>query len=282
MANLTFIRRCKRGGTSRATRLVQKLLEVRDLKVRFGRLEVWAVDGVSFDLNEGEALGLLGESGAGKTTVVRSLVCLHPSNADVLGSIVFRGTELLHANENKLSRLRGAGVSLISQEPELVLNPFIRVGKQIEEVLGAHVKLNKRQRAELAHDALATVGLRDREIYHAYSHQLSGGQRQRVAIAQAMVCKPGLLIADEPTSALDTVTQAEILELIRGLRQRFPFALIFVTHDYSLLNGLVDRVAVMRSGRIIESGALSKVCMLPQDPYTQALLKVVPFPPVAP
>jgi oligopeptide transport system ATP-binding protein len=261
---------------------VQPLLEVRDLKVRFGRSEVWTVDGVSFDLNKGEALGLLGESGAGKTTVVRSLLCLHLSNAEVRGSIVFRGIEMLHAGEKTLSKLRGASISLISQEPELVLNPFIRVGKQIEEVLRAHIRLSKRERTELAHYALATVGLSERQIYDAYSHQLSGGQRQRVAIAQALVCKPALLIADEPTSALDTVIQAEILNLIRCLRERFQLALIFITHDYSLLSGLVDRIVVMRSGRIIESGLLKEVCMLPQTPYTQSLLQLVPPAPFAP
>ena len=276
------IRPCKRGGRQRVNRRVRKLLEVRNLRVRFGHSRVWAVDRVSFDLNEGEAVGMLGESGAGKTTVGRSLLHLNPKNIDVQGSIVFRGTEILRANENTLCRLRGAGISLISQEPELALNPFLRVGKQIEEVLHAHTRLNRRERRECASDALIAVGLPDPEIYFAYPHQLSGGQRQRAAIAQALVCKPALLIADEPTSALDNVTQAEIIKLIRELRSRFQAALIFITHDSSILSGLVDTVLIMRSGRIIESGPLREICMLPQEPYTQALVQLVPFPRLAP
>jgi ABC-type glutathione transport system ATPase component len=258
---------------------VPELLQVRDLSVRIRRSGLVAVDQVSFELNEGEALGVLGESGAGKTTLGRTLLRLQPADADLQGSVLFRGTEVLHAGEHTLSRIRGAGISLISQEPELGLNPFIRVGQQLEEVLRAHSRLNKRERREQTHNAFAMVGLREPGIYSAYSHQLSGGQRQRVAIAQALVAKPALVIADEPTSALDNVTQTEILNVIGELRQRLQLALIFITHDFRLLGGLAGRVLIMRAGRIVEAGTVRQIGTAAHDSYTGGLLRFVPFPP---
>jgi ABC-type glutathione transport system ATPase component len=261
---------------------VPELLRVRDLGVRFRRSGLVVVDSVSFELNEGEALGVLGESGAGKTTLGRTLLRLQPADVDLKGSVLFRGTEVLRADEHTLSRIRGAGISLISQEPELGLNPFMRVGKQLEEVLRAHSRLNKRQRREQAYNAFAMVGLRDPDIYSAHSHQLSGGQRQRVAIAQAFVAKPALVIADEPTSALDTVTQAEILKLIGQLRQRLQLAFILITHDFRLLSSLVGRVLIMRAGRIVEAGTIRQIAAAPQNSYTGGLLRPVRLPPHAP
>ena len=250
-----------------------ELLQVRDLTVRFRCSDVPALDRVSFVLKEGEALGILGESGAGKTTLVRAILrLLQPPEADIDGSVRFRETELLRANEPVLRKIRGANIALISQEPELGLNPFIRIGEQVAEVLRAHTKLSKRERRQQAHEMLTAAGLHDRDIYFAYPHQLSGGQRQRVVIAQALVCKPALIIADEPTSALDNVTQAEILNLMRELKRRLQLALIFITHDHTLLNGLADRVLVMRAGSVVENGTFQQLCITPQDPYTKALL----------
>jgi ABC-type glutathione transport system ATPase component len=255
---------------------VPALLSVRDLTVHFCRSGITAVDRVCFDLNEGATLGILGESGAGKTTLGRTLLRLQSADANLQGSILFRGTEILRADEDALSKIRGAGIALISQEPGLGLNPFIRIGGQIEEVLRAHTSLSKRDRCQRALEMIAAVGFCDRDIYFAYPHQLSGGQRQRAVIAQALVAKPALLIADEPTSALDTVTQAEIMSLLGTLRQSFQVAVIFITHDPRLLSSLTDRMLVMRAGRIVESGAAQQICGAPQDPYTHRLLRFVP------
>jgi ABC-type glutathione transport system ATPase component len=256
-----------------------EFLQVRDLTVRHPKLKAVALHRVSFDLNQGEALGILGESGAGKTTLARMLLCLRPADADVDGSIRFRGIELLQASERTLSKIRGANISLVAQEPELGLNPFLQVGAQILEVLRAHTTLKKRERHEEARSILSAVGLRDPDIYFAYPHQLSGGQRQRAVIAQALVGKPALLIADEPTSALDSVMQGEILGLIGDLRRREKLALIFITHDCSLFTGLVDRVLVMRAGSIVETGGFREIFTAPQNPYTERLLQLPRFPP---
>ena len=256
-----------------------EFLQVRDLTVRYPKSGTVALDRVSFDLNDGEALGILGESGAGKTTLARMLLSLRPMNANLHGSIRFRGIDLLAATERTLSKIRGASISLIAQEPELGLNPFLRVGAQIEEVLGAHMDLTKRERHQEAHRILSAVSLHDPDIYFAYPHQLSGGQRQRAVIAQALACKPALLIADEPTSALDSVTQAEILRLIDDLRRREKLALIFITHHCSLLTGLVDRVLIMRAGSIVESAEFREIVTARHNPYTEGLLQLPPFPP---
>src|SRR6201987_4936057 len=176
---------------------MRELLQIHGLTVRYPNSQTLALDRVSFDLNEGEALGILGESGAGKTTLARMLLCLRPACADIHGSIRFRGIDLLSASERMLSKIRGASISLVAQEPELGLNPFLRIGDQIVEVLGAHKALNKRQRQQEVHRMLCAVGLGDPDIYFAYPHQLSGGQQHRVVMAQALVCNPALLIADE-------------------------------------------------------------------------------------
>ncbi len=257
-----------------------ELLQVRDLTVRFRRSEQTAVERVSFDLKEGEALGILGHSGAGKTTLVRALLQLLPPAEAVLdGSVRFRGTEMLGASEHTLQQIRGAKISLISQEPELGLNPFMRVGEQVAEVVRAHTNLKKGPRTQQAHAMLAAVSLNDREIYFAYPHQLSGGQRQRIVIAQALVSKPALLLADEPTSALDNVTQAEILSVMRELKQRFKLALLFITHDPALLNGLADRVLVMQGGSVVETGTLQQILKAPRHPYTAGLVKFIQMAP---
>jgi ABC-type glutathione transport system ATPase component len=252
-----------------------ELLRVRDLSVRFRRSALAAVDRVSFHLNDGETLGILGPSGAGKTTLSRTVLRLRPAGAVIEGSVQFRGTDMLTAKEQVLRKIRGAKISLIPQEPELGLNPFMRIGNQVAEVLRAHTDLKKRQYREQAHDMLAAVGLGDREIFFAYPHQLSGGQRQRVVIAQALVCQPALLLADEPTSALDNVTQAEILKLMKDLKRRLNLTLLFITHDPALLTGLADRVLVMEAGAVIETGTLQQVYTAPQHPYTVGLLELV-------
>jgi ABC-type glutathione transport system ATPase component len=256
------------------------LLQVRDLTIHYRErngTERRALAGVGFDLNPGETLGLLGESGCGKTTLALALIGLLPDSAHVAsGSIRLRGREILRADERLLREIRGTQVSLIFQEPDSALNPVLRAGDQVAEVIRAHTGWKGRRCRQLSEAALADVRLSDAGIYHAYPHQLSGGQRQRVVIAQALCCKPALLIADEPTSALDNTTQAEILLLLRELKERLHLAILFITHNPDLLAGFADRVLVMYAGRIVEEGTFAQIRWDPRQPYTQGLLRSIP------
>jgi peptide/nickel transport system ATP-binding protein len=255
----------------------EPLLQVRNLTIHFGSTSAAVVDGVNFDIGPGETVGLLGESGCGKTTLALALIRLLPLTARIArGSIRFRGREMLLANECQLQKIRGAEVSIIFQEPEMTLNPVIRVGDQIAEVLRAHTNRNRRHRREEAESLLRQVRLSDAHIYSAYPHQLSGGECQRVVIALALACKPAFLIADEPTSALDNTTQAEILVLLKELKERLSLALFFITHNPALLTGITDRVLIMYAGRIVEEGTLAQVLWRPRHPYTEGLLRSIP------
>lgn len=260
---------------------MEALLHVQDLTVRFGSdgaAEIPAVNGASFQINVGEVVGLLGESGCGKSTAALALVrLLPPAGRLVRGSIRFGRRELLAASERELEQIRGAEISLILQEPGMALNPVMRVGEQIADVIRAHRAWSRARCREEARAVLAQVHLADTaRIYAAYPHQLSGGQRQRVVIAQALACKPALIIADEPTAALDASIQADVLTLFRELKERFRIALLFITHNPALLAGLADRVMVMYAGHIVEEGSLEQVCRSPLHPYTQGLLRSVP------
>ncbi len=230
---------------------MKSVLQVRNLTIDYrGRekVAIRALEGLSFDINSGETLGVLGPSGCGKTTLALAILRLLPGTAQVAhGSIRFRERDLLLADERMLQRVRGAEVSIVFQEPALALNPVMRVGDQIAEVARAHTKGNRSRWRRDAESALAEVRLDAATIYSAYPHQLSAGQRQRVAIAQALVCRPFFLIADEPTSALDTTTQAEIIDLFKELKQRLQIALLFITHNPALLAGLADRLLVMKA-----------------------------------
>lgn len=257
--------------------MIEPLLRVRDLTAHLRFQPAIVLDGIGFDLGIGETIGMLGESGAGKTTLAKALLRLLPPDCwEVKGSIRFRGSEMLHANQRELQKFRGAQISMISQEPELALNPVLSLGKQADEVLRAHSSLNRERRREEVDLMLTAVGLPEPHISRAYPHELSGGQRQRAAIALSLISKPSVLIADEPTSALDNVTQAVVLDLLKRLRYRFRLALLFITHNPALLTGLADRVLVMRTGRIIEAGTLSQTFGKPSDPYTGELLRSIP------
>lgn len=253
------------------------LLQVRDLNARLRSSAARVLEGISFDLAVGQSTGILGESGCGKTTLAKTLLrLLSPAIWHVSGSLQFRGTELLTTRTQQLQKIRGAQISLIPQEPELALNPVLTVGRQIDEVLRAHSNMDRKTRRKEVDSMLAAVGLPDRDVYSAYSHELSGGQRQRVVIAQSLIAKPALLIADEPTSALDNVTQAAILDLLKRLKDRLQLALLFITHNPALLSGLADRLIVMRSGCINEDDSFRQVYGNPTHSHAEMLVSTIP------
>lgn len=260
--------------------MVSDLLQVRNLTVQFSNhpsLDRRVIDDLSFDIHPGETVGLLGESGSGKTTLALALTRLLPQTTrGVSGSILFHGRELLSANEHELQELRGAEMSIIFQEPEMALNPVVRVGYQIVEVLRAHRKWTRQRYREEAESLLRQVRLSDAHIFPAFPNELSGGECQRVVIAQALACKPCLLIADEPTSALDNTTQAQVLALLKEMKERLDVALLFITHNPLLLAGIADRVLVMYAGRIVEEGTLAQVLHQSRHPYTKRLLRSIP------
>ena len=232
-----------------------------------------ALRDLSFKINEGEAVGLLGESGSGKSTLALSIMRLLPASARVCGGSVFlRDRNVLDLAECQMEKVRGKEVSLVFQDPSSSLHPFLNVGAQIREVLHAHDISRGRGRLEVE-AVLRDVGFEETErIYNAYPHQLSGGQRQRVAIAQAIACQPRLLIADEPTSSLDTTVQSEILSLLRRLRDEHGLSILFISHDPAVLEEVADRILVMYAGRIVEQGQTVDVLTSPLHPFTSALV----------
>jgi oligopeptide/dipeptide ABC transporter ATP-binding protein len=255
-----------------------KFLEVRDLTVTYfaeGGDPIRALDGVSIDVGPGEVVGILGESGCGKSTLANAIVRLLPPLAAIRGTIAFRGRDLITLQESGLRAIRGRDISLMGQDPALALNPVMKTGTQIEEVLRAHFPLERPERRARVMELLREVGFdKPEEIYSAYPHQLSGGQRQRIAIAQALACRPALLIADEPISKLDATLQAEIVELLKQIRTRHQTAILLISHDPSLFAGFADRIAVMYAGRIVEVGTTSQIFRWPLHPYTQALVRL--------
>jgi peptide/nickel transport system ATP-binding protein len=257
------------------------LLQVQDLHVayisRAGK-KAPALDGVSFDVWPGETLGVLGESGSGKSTLASALLRLLPENGEIQkGAVLFEGRDLLRAELRALEGIRGARIALVFQEPSLALHPAIRVGEQIGDALLAHQKLSRGALRDKTLQLLMEVFPADSaRLADSYPHQLSGGQQQRVLIAQAIACRPSLIVADEPTASLDPTTQQDILSLFQTLRRKFNMALILITHNPALLTGLVDRVLVLYAGKVVEIGPTEKVLISPQHPYTRALLQSMP------
>lgn len=235
-----------------------------------------ALDGISLDIRAGEVVGILGESGAGKSTLASALLRLLAPNARCEGgTILIGGRDLLKVPERELRLIRGRVISLIPQDPALALNPVLTAGSQVGEVLRAHLRLNARQRRTKIMELLREVGFdRPEEIYSAYPHQLSGGERQRIAIAQAVACRPALLIADEPTSKLDAILQTEIVALLSQIRRQHGTAILAISHDPALLAGFADRIAVIYAGRIVEVGSSTEIFGRPLHPYTQALVRI--------
>ena len=256
------------------------LLEVRNLRTQFKTRAgvVRAVDGVSFHLDEGELLGLVGESGCGKSITSLSVMRLiSPPGEIVGGEILFAGENLLAASEDRMREIRGDDIAMIFQDPMTSLNPVYTVGEQIAEALRLHRRLNRKQAREAAIEAMREVSIPDpsRRV-DDYPHQLSGGMRQRVMIAMALACDPKLLIADEPTTALDVTIQAQILELIDELRRTRNLAVLLITHDLGVVAEVADRVAVMYTGRIVEESPVAELFARPKHPYTEGLLRSVP------
>jgi ABC-type dipeptide/oligopeptide/nickel transport system ATPase component len=258
---------------------VSALLDVQNLAVSFDKARgSRVVDDVSFTMAAGETLGLVGESGSGKSVTAFSILrLLQPPGEVVGGRILFEGQDLLTLPERDMRAVRGARISLIFQEPMTALNPVMRVGDQIAEALTAHNMASRREARDRATGLLAAVRIPDpaRRV-RDYPHQLSGGMRQRVMIAIALACRPPLVIADEPTTALDVTIQAQMLELIRQLQSEFGLALLLITHDFGVVAEMADRVAVMRAGRIVETGPVRQILRAPSHEYTRQLLAAVP------
>jgi oligopeptide/dipeptide ABC transporter ATP-binding protein len=252
------------------------LLEVRNLKVSFRTEDglVKAVDGVSFTLSEGETLGIVGESGSGKSVTMMSVMRLIiDPNARFEGEVIYRGHDLMKLNQARMREVRGSQMAMVFQDPMTSLNPVYRVGWQIAEQIRAHERISKQAARSRAIELLASVGIpHPSERVDDFPHQFSGGMRQRVMIAMALSCRPSLLIADEPTTALDVTIQAQILKLIKKLRDDFGSAVVLITHDMGVVADVADRIAVMYAGRVIEQGTKHDLFYDPQHPYTWGLL----------
>ena len=259
------------------------LLEVRDLRTYFQTEDglVKAVDGISFYLKRGETLGIVGESGSGKSVTNLSIIRLvpDPPGKIVSGEVVFDGQDLLLLSTESIRRIRGRRIAMIFQDPMTSLNPFLKISKQLMEMTQLHLGHTRAQAHEHAVKMLETVGIPDaRERADNYPHEFSGGMRQRVMIAMALSCEPELIIADEPTTALDVTIQAQILELIKRLKQETGTSVILITHDLGVVAGMADHVLVMYAGKIFEQARTTELFSTPGNPYTKGLLRSVPDP----
>ena len=255
------------------------LLDVTDLSIGFhmpGR-DIHVVSKVNFSLDEGKTLAIVGESGSGKTQTAFSLIGLLAKNGFASGSVTFEGQELLGIPEAELNKVRAEKIAMIFQDPMTSLNPYLRVGDQLVEVLVLHKAMSKREAQAEAVRMLDAVKLPDaRNIFSRFPHECSGGMRQRIMIAMALLCRPKLLIADEPTTALDVTVQAQMLELFKSLTAEFGTALIIITHDLGVVAGLADRMMVMYAGRLVETGTVDELFYDPRHPYTLGLLNSTP------
>jgi len=258
----------------------EPILQVKNLKTYFYTEDgvVKAVDGVSFELYEGETLGIVGESGSGKSVTSLTIMRLLDEKARIEGGqILFKGKDLLKISEEEMRKIRGNDIAMIFQEPMVALNPVYTIGDQIMEAIILHQKVKESEAKKIAIDLLRKVGIPEPEKrVDQYPHQLSGGMRQRAMIAMALSCRPQILIADEPTTALDVTIQAQILELMKELQKEYGMALIMITHDMGVIAETADRVAVMYAGRVVEYGTVDEIFKNSKHPYTYALLSSIP------
>ncbi|MDD3346163.1 ABC transporter ATP-binding protein [Oscillibacter sp.] len=254
------------------------MLEIRDLHVKFHSRSREAVSGVSLSIHDGEILGLVGESGSGKSVTAMSVAGLLPRRqCDFSGQILLDGTELLHADRTVLRRVQGKEIGVVFQEPMSSMDPLMKVGEQVEEVLRIHTGLDRQARREQVLSALTAVELPDPAgICERYPHELSGGMLQRAMIAAAIVIRPRLLLLDEPTTALDVTIQAQILELLKKLNRESGISMLFISHNLHVVRKLCTRVAVMQRGAMVEEGETNQVFFHPQKPYTKQLIAAIP------
>lgn len=258
-----------------------KLLEINDLTTYFFTQDgvVKAVDGISFNVDEGEVLGIVGESGCGKSVSALSIMRLvaNPPGRTIRGEVFFEGEDLLNLDDAEMRHIRGNRMAMVFQEPMTSLNPVLTIGRQLTETVELHLNMNKREANARAAELLGMVGIPDAERrLKDYPHQFSGGMRQRVMIAMALSCNPRLIIADEPTTALDVTIQAQILELMKELSNEFGTALVIITHNLGVVARYAQRVAVMYAGKIVETGSAEEIYHNPKHPYTVGLLNSVP------
>jgi len=256
----------------------ESFLEVKDLFVRYTSMGnvVKAVNGVSFRLGKGETLALVGETGAGKTSIAKAILRILPDvSASARGQVMFDGEDLMKIHEKEMQKIRGYKISMIFQDPMTALNPTMRIGKQISEAISTHRKISSEEAIIEGKKMLEMVGI-PAERYNEFPHQFSGGMKQRVVIAIALACNPELLLADEPTTALDVTIQAQVLELINDLKERLNTSMILITHDLGIVNETCDNVAVIYAGKIIESGKKYDVFKHPLHPYTKGLFGALP------
>ena len=254
------------------------MLEIRDLHVRFHNRDREAVGGISLVIGDGEIVGLVGESGSGKTVTAMSIAGLLPrKQCSYSGDILLDGRDLLHARRSELRKLHGREIGVVFQEPMSSMDPLMKVGEQVAEVLRIHTDLSAAERREKALKALADVELPDPEaVWRSYPHELSGGMLQRAMIAAAIVIEPSLLLLDEPTTALDVTIQAQILELLRKLNREYEMSMLFISHNLNVVRKLCSRVAVMQRGLIVETGETDQVFYHPRHPYTRQLIESIP------
>jgi oligopeptide/dipeptide ABC transporter ATP-binding protein len=258
----------------------KKLLKVNNLKTNFYKKnsKVEAVRGVSFEVNSGDILGIVGESGSGKSVLMKSVMNLLPENGKIdSGEVIFDGRDILKLDAKELKNIKGKEMAMIFQDPMTALNPLKKIGDHIVEVIVRHKGINKKEARKLAIDVLHDVGIpMPEKRIDQYPHEFSGGMRQRVLIAMALACSPKLLIADEPTTALDVTIQAQILQLLKDLKESNNMSVILITHDLGVVASLCNRVEVMYGGLIMEEGLIEEIFYEPKHPYTKALLNSIP------
>ena len=255
------------------------VLDVKNLHVHYVTDDATAkaVNGIDFQVKEGEALGLVGETGAGKTTTALSIMQLIPDPPGMIvdGEIYFEGKNVILNTDKENQAMRGNGVAMIFQDPMTALNPVMTVGEQLSEVVLNHEKVSKAEAKQRVIDLLELVGVKS-DRYDDYPHQFSGGQKQRVVIAMSLLCNPKLLIADEPTTALDVTIQAQVLDIINQLREQYKMAMVLITHDLGVVAETCDNVAIMYAGQIVEAGTVREVYLNPKHPYTRGLFDSIP------